>query len=258
MNGILSNADYFILVLFRVAGLVIPSPIFGRVNIPTMVKVCFSAALTLFFFAVCPPASAISYNTLIGFALACALEVMIGVVLAFVTNLFFTLTYTGGHLIDMQIGFGIVNVYDPQNNTQVPMVGNLMNIILLIVFWGVDGHHKLLNIIYRTFEALPPGNIKLSGDIGLLAVELFAKAFMLGVMVALPVIASGLILEIGFGVLMRTVPQLHMFVIGIPLKLLIGMILLLITLPVFVTFSDRIFTDMFNGVEGMLGMFAGA
>ena len=254
-QSVLENADYFVLLLFRMAALVVSSPLFGRVHVPNTVKVGFAVSLGVFAFIFFPPVQPVVYGSLVGFVMAILGEVLIGVVLAFVTNMFFSLTFIGGQMIDMQIGFGIVNVYDQQNNTQVPMVGNLLNIILLLVFWGVDGHHRMIDILFLTLRRFPVGSVAMSADAGLAAAELFSKAFTLGVMVALPVIASGLIIEFGFGALMRTVPQLNMFVVGMPVKLLIGMLMLLVTIPVFTRFSSTIFSEMFDGVERMFSVF---
>lgn len=252
-GNVLSNMDYFILVIFRMAGLVISSPIFGRVNVPARVKLGLALALGYMAFVYIPPVADITYNSLVSFALVVAGEILIGIIVAFATNVFFTLTYTAGQLIDMQIGFGIVNVYDPQNNTQVPMVGNIYNILLLIVFWGVDGHHKVLDIMFTSLHSLPVGNVGMSPSIGLAAAEIFAKAFTMGVMVALPIIASGLVIEICFGAIMRTVPQLNMFVVGVPIKLIVGMIMLVICIPAFVEFSNTLFEGMYQAVGTMFG-----
>jgi len=83
------------------------------------------------------------------------------------------------------------------------------------------------------------------------------KAFMIGVMMALPLVASGLTLEIILGVMMRAVPQIHMFVVGVPLKMLVGIIVFTATLPVYAGFSARIFEELFKGVEQMFAMFIG-
>ncbi|MCL1835266.1 MAG: flagellar biosynthetic protein FliR [Oscillospiraceae bacterium] len=255
VSSILEHADYMVFLLFRVAGLVVTSPIFGRVNVPARVKVALSASLAFLFFTIFPQTEPISYSSLSGFVIICASELILGIALAFVTNIFFTLTFTAGQLIDMQIGFGIVNVYDIQNNTQIPMIGNILNLILLIVFFMVDGHQKLVEIVYLTIEKMPVGTIMISADVGIAALEIFARSFMLGVMVALPVIASGFTLEIILGVMMRMVPQIHMFVVGVPLKMIIGLVVLSFTIPVFSNFSSVIFDEMFSGIEKIFATF---
>ena len=258
-SAVLESADYFILLLFRVGGLVFASPIFGRINIPTLAKIGLIAAISYLFFAISPQAVAIRYSTLIGYFIICAGELLLGIALAYVTNIFFSLTaFTAGQLIDMQIGFGIVNVYDIQNNTQVPMMGNVLNLMLLLTFFSVNGHLQLIDMIYLTIESMPVGTLVISPAIGLIALELFIRAFLLGVMMALPILASGLTLEIAFGMMMRAVPQIHMFVVGIPLKMLVGLMVFVITLPVFARFSNVIFTEMIVGIGKMFATFAEA
>ena len=256
INALLGNGDYFVLLVFRVGGLVFASPIFGRVNVPNLAKLGLIAAIGYMFYTVFPQTVELQYNTLLGFVLVCASELLIGMAMAFVTNIFFSLTpFTAGQLIDMQIGYGIVNVYDAQNNTQIPMMGNVLNLMLLLMFFAVDGHLRLIEIIYLTVERMPVGTLIINPEIGLVAIEVFVRAFLLGIMMALPILASGLTLEILFGMLMRAVPQIHMFVIGIPLKMLIGLVIFAFTLPIFVSFSTRIFDELFAGVEMMFSTF---
>lgn len=254
LNAVLTHADYFVLLLVRVAGLVLPSPIFGRVGVPQRVKTGFVFFMTLLFFVMIPP-KPVQYDTLLGFAWRIFSEMLLGVALAFVTNLFFTIAFTAGQMIDMQIGFGIVNVYDQQNNTQIPLIGNMLNIILLVVFMLVDGPSKLIAMLHRTLTVIPVGTPVFSPNLGPVALELFAKSFLLGVMMALPIIASGMVLEICYGVLIRTVPQMNMFVVGVPLKTLIGFFILLVTVPMFVGFTDRVFNQLFLGVDQMFAAF---
>ncbi len=256
VNNILANADYFILLLFRVGGLVFPSPIFGRTNIPDMFKIGLIFFITVLFFMYRPINTNIAYATLFGFFLLIAAELVLGMALAFVTNLFLSLTaYTAGEMIDMQIGFGIVNVFDAQNNTQIPMMGNLLNIILILTFFLVDGHLRLIDILDITITAIPVGNIAISPAIGLVALEVFILSFVLGVMVALPVVASGLTLEFCFGVLMRSVPQMNMFVVGIPMKIILGFMVVILLIPSFMSFSDTIFSHLFESIEKMFATF---
>jgi len=253
---ILLSADYFILLMFRMSGIVLSSPIFGRVNVPLVAKIGLLVSLSYLMFNIFPQTVAISYSTLIGFALLCAGELLLGMALAYVTNVFFSLTaFTAGQLIDMQIGFGIVNVFDAQNNTQVPMTGNVLNIMLILLFFIVNGHLRLIEIVYLTIERMPVGTLIISPAIGLTVVEIFVRSFLLGVMMALPIVASGLTIEMGFGMLMRAVPQIHMFIVGIPLKKLVGLTLFSITLPVFGRFSARIFDEMFISIEKMFANF---
>jgi len=207
-------------------------------------------------FTIFPQTVAIHYTTLFGYLFLCGGELLLGMALAYVTNIFFSLTaFTAGQLIDMQIGYGIVNVFDAQNNTQVPMMGNVLNIMMILLFFVVNGHLRLIEMLYLTVDRMPIGTLVFSPAIGLTAAELFMRSFLLGVMMALPIIASGLTIEIAFGMMMRAVPQIHMFIIGIPLKMLVGIILFILTIPIYATFSERVFSELFIGVEKMFANF---
>ena len=256
VTSILLGADYFVLMMLRMSGLILSSPIFGRVNVPLLAKLGLVLSLSYLMFNLFPQTIAIHYSTLLGYVLLCAGELLLGMALAYVTNVFFSLTaFTAGQLIDMQVGYGIVNVFDAQNNTQVPMMGNVLNIMLIMLFFLVDGHTRLIEIIYLTLERMPLGTLVFSPTIGWTALEIFMRAFLLGVMMALPIIASGLTIEIGFGMLMKAVPQIHMFIVGIPLKMIVGISIFAVTLPVYATFSNRIFSEMFIGIERMFANF---
>jgi len=255
---ILYSADYFVLIVLRMGGLVFASPIFGRTNVPQIAKIGLILALSYLMFMIFPQTIPIQYTTLIGFILLCFGELFLGMALAYVTNIFFSLVaYTAGQLIDMQLGFGIVSVFDAQSGAQVPIMGNLLNIMLILMFFLVDGHLRLVEMVYLTIERMPMGTLVISSLVGITMLELFARAFLLGVMMALPIIASGLTLEIAFGMMMRAVPQIHMFIVGIPMKMLIGLFIFAITIPVFVNFSARIFDDLFFGLEQVFANFIG-
>lgn len=255
MNAFFSRPEYVLLLFARVAGLIVPSPIFGRTSIPARARIAFALVLTYFAFTLYPALPVTQQTTVLGLVLACGTEILFGICIAFILNLFFSLPLIGGQLIDTQIGFSIVSVYDIQNNTQVPIVGNLLNLTMLLIFFGMDGHHYLISVVFRSIESMPLGTVAFNPNIPVIAMEVFVKAFAMGVMVAVPTMAAGILIEFGFGVLMRAVPQLNVFVVGVPLKLFIGLFVLAITIPAFVSFLSPVFSEMMNGVERMFDSF---
>ena len=248
--GLIANHfDYALLLFLRVSGLVWPSPLFGRKTTPALIKICFVCVITfLILTAFPPPEDGIAYGSTLQYAVLCFKELLFGLSIGYITTMFFNLVYSAGQIIDMQIGFGIVSVYDIQNNSQVPMIGNLLNIVLLTVFFCVNGHLRLLAILYNTFAEIPVGHVLLSMDFVSVVLKSFSLSFVLAVMVAMPILAAGIILEVAMGVLIRSVPQMNMFVIGIPVKILAGLIVLFISLPALIHFSDTIFTEMFQTI----------
>jgi flagellar biosynthetic protein FliR len=241
--------DYVMLLFIRVSGILISSPIFGRQNIPRMAKIGFCLVLTSVFIVALPaPTTYPHYANVFAYGLTCTLELSFGVCLGFVMTAMFNVTMTAGAIIDMQTGFSMASIYDPQENVQTPITGNLYNIVLLILFFAVDGHLKIIQILYSTIQTVPIGMVTVPAAIAKVAMEVMSLSFMLSVMVAMPMIAAGLLLEFAMGAIIRTVPQMNMFVVGVPLKLILGLIVLISTFTVFAGFSTTIFDRLFEYV----------
>ncbi|MDD5017614.1 MAG: flagellar biosynthetic protein FliR [Eubacteriales bacterium] len=246
------NLDCFILMFLRVTALIISSPIFGRKNLPNTLKIGLCLLITYVIFSSYSEGTVVDYQNIWEFALLCIKEILFGVVLGYITTLFFSIVQTSGQMMDMQMGFGMVNVFDVQSNISIPITGNLMTIVLLITFFSVNGHLQLIYIIKATFTSIPTGTVALNPQIGLVALDVFILAFLLSVHVAIPLIASGLLGEVILGIIVRAIPQMNVFVVGIPLKILLGFLMLLLILPVFVYFSDVIFNQMFEAIDDMI------
>lgn len=241
------HLDYVFLLFLRVSGILIGSPIFGRKNVPNLFKIGFSAVLTLVFLLSMPaPEEYPAYGHMLEYILLCLRELLFGAAMGFVLTAMFSVALTAGSIIDYQIGFNMAGIYDIQNNTQSPLTGSVLNYMLLLSFFSVDGHLKLIDILYRTTEAVPVGSAMAPPEIMWVAAEVMSRAFLLSVMVAMPVLAAGIMMEIALGATIRTVPQLNMFVVGIPLKIIIGLLVFSLTLMVFSDFSKVIFNKAFD------------
>lgn len=252
LDSVSQRLDLFMLMFVRVSALIVSSPIFGRKTLPNILKICFCLVVTYVLFIGDSGARQPEYSGLFEFGVLVVMELLFGLVLGFVTTMFFSLVQTSGHYIDMQMGFGMVNVLDVQNNVSVPITGNLLNIVLLIAFFGVNGHLRLIQIIGNTFSVIPAGSVTLDPKIGMIALDVFILSFLLSVHVALPLIVSGLLVEVVMGFIVRAVPQINIFVVGIPLKILIGLVVLLLVMPVYVNFTDVIFDRMFESINQMI------
>ena len=248
---------FILLVFMRVSGLIFSSPIFGRNAIPTIVKIGFCASLTLLFISSVPTVmeqmAAFRYDgTTLSLVLLCVMELLYGLVLGYVQNLFFQMiAFTGGQVIDMQMSFGMVNVFDVQSNLSVPMMGNFFNLLLLMVFFATQSYSYLIRIMLVAIEEIPIGTTQLNPEIGIVALQLFVEAFLLSCIIAIPVIASGLVGEACFGILMRVVPQMNAFAIGIPVKVILGFLVVFAMIPIYVQYVPGIFDKMFQGLELM-------
>ena len=250
--------DYVFLLFVRVSGLLISSPIFGRKNVPNVAKIGFCAVLTFVFMTGLPePAAYPVFGNLLEYALVLIRELVFGVAMGFVLTAVFNLTFTAGAIMDYQIGYSMASIYDFQNNTQTPISGSLFNLLLLLLFLMYDGHLKLIEVIGKTITAIPIGTAMAPPDILWVAAEVMTQSFVMSVMVAMPVLAAGILIEIALGAIIKTVPQMNMFVVGIPVKITVGLIVMLLTFSLFANFTKDIFTMTFNYIGVMFNQLAG-
>lgn len=249
--------DYALLFFLRVSGMTLSSPIFGRENIPSMAKICYSLALTWFFFTVLPQGEAVAYGSLLEYVLLCAKELLIGLLMGYLLTLFFSIAFVSGQLIDMQMSFGMANVFDEQSNASVPLLGNLLNFMMMLVFIASDGFERLIVMLNMTFRFIPVGQIGLNPDIAWTVAALFCESFVLGVRMAMPIVVAAILGEAALGVLARTVPQLNVFVLGLPLKVGLGFLILLAMLPVYTELTGTVFERMFAGMEQVFSELVG-
>lgn len=245
---IINGFDVFLLVFVRMTGLFVVAPIFGRKNIPTYFKIGFSFFIALILVNTTAVQMAQYDDNLLSYAMLIAKEFIVGLSIGFVAYLVFTAIYIAGEVIDMQIGFGIVNVLDPVSNIQVPVTSNVYFIISMLLFLSINGHHMLIRTLYDSFGTLPIGSAVFNTGLVNGLIDLFGTVFATGIKIAGPILATILITDIALGTISKMVPQINIFVIGMPLKIGIGIIILIITMPMFIAVMETIFRLMNTGV----------
>lgn len=247
--GLLLNGfDAFLLVFVRMTGLFVVAPIFGRRNIPAYFKIGFSFFMALILVNTMT-LQAPDYNeSIFAYAALIIKEFIVGLTIGFIAYLAFTAIYVAGEIIDMQIGFGVVNVIDPMSNIQVPISSNLYFIISMLVLLAVNGHHVIIKALYDSFNTIPLGSAVFDAGLTDLLLGIFANIFFIGFKIAAPVVAAILVTDVALGTISRMVPQLNVFVIGMPLKIFVGLAVMLITIPMFIFVLDSLFKLMDGSV----------
>jgi len=244
---VINGFDAFLLVFVRMTGLFVVAPIFGRRNIPAYFKIGFSFFVTLILVNTTVIEQIQYSDSLLGYAMAIIEEFMVGLSMGYVAYLTYTAIYIAGEMIDMQIGFGMVNVMDPISNIQVPITSNVYFIFSMLIFLAMNGHHMLIRTLFDSFTSIPPGSAVFDGDIYQGVSALFSTVLATGFKVAAPVVATILIADVALGAISRMVPQMNIFVIGMPLKIIAGLIIIVITIPMLVDILEHLFELMGTG-----------
>ncbi|HCJ58200.1 flagellar biosynthetic protein FliR [Lutispora sp.] len=234
----------YLLVFVRMTSLFVISPVFGRQNMPSYLKVGLAVFST---FTIAPLFGniVIEYTNLIDFSIIVFKEFLVGIIIGFVSYMVFAAMFVAGQMIDAQIGFGMVNVLDPQSNIQVPLVGNFLYIFAILIFLLVDGHHILFSALVKSYNVVPINGFLFTESLINNLVAVFVETFSIALKIGFPIIAAVLISEVALGILSRTVPQMNVFIVGLPMKIALGLLALLLIMPGFSNTLDYLFEHMF-------------
>ncbi|NLY91239.1 MAG: flagellar type III secretion system protein FliR [Firmicutes bacterium] len=221
----------FMLVFFRNIGLLITAPLFQSRNLPPMVRVSIALFLSFLFTPLLEPlpVRSVSFGL---FAFSLLQELALGLLMGYILFLTFAGLQLAGQLVDLPMGFSMVNVLDPQTGGQMPIIGQLYFIIALWIFILVKGDHILLTVLAQSFRLLPVGGEILFAKGLPYMIKAFGNLFLLAVQVALPIFGVLFLTDMGLGVLAKLVPQINVFFLGFPLKIFLGLFLLILSLPV--------------------------
>jgi flagellar biosynthetic protein FliR len=163
-------------------------------------------------------------------------EVTVGFTVGFVANLIFLVFQVAGSIIGNQMGFGIIQLFDPVRQQRSTVVDEFYSVVATLIFLLLDGHHMLIRAIDRTYQAVPSGAIVHPQLIALPLGRLTSEVFVGALQLALPVLAALLLTDLALALTSRAVPQVNVFFLGLPLKVLVGMLALSFALPATISF----------------------
>jgi flagellar biosynthetic protein FliR len=223
----------FALVLSRVAGIFAALPVFGGKRLPTKIKIVVIVMITLVCFpalALTPPAVPSSTFALILLVLR---EVMVGLTLAFVTQIIFSAVEFSGQIIGLQMGFSISSIIDPTSGGQVQIMSVMQSLLATLMFLSMNIHHLFIRTIVDSFRILPLAGWHINGETVMFLAKATSDVFVLGVRLAAPVMVALLLTSVTLGIMARAFPQMNVFMISMPLNIGIGFIVLGLTLTIF-------------------------
>lgn len=187
-------------------------------------------------------------------------EVVVGLALGFVAALVLYTVQVAGSFIDFQMGFLIANLVDPQTGAQVPIIGNFKYTLAILFLLAVNGHHLLIEGVIRSYQLVPVDLFAVqlgSEQVAHLLTNLFVQMFIIAFQIAVPIVGALFLIDVALGIVSRTVPQLNVFVVGLPVKILSGFVLILLTLASFFLILQTIIQEMVNAMGQLLHLIGG-
>lgn len=236
------------LVVGRVSGLFFVMPIFGNRFVPAAVRVWLVLLTALALLPVVPlPPEGIPL-TLLGYAGAFASELAFGLAMGFLVALVFAVAEVAGQLLDVEMGFSLVNVIDPVYGQPMPVMGTFLHVMAMLLFLLVDGHHLVLASLLESFQRLAPGLGGLTDGRLRLGFDEAAWMFTTAVKLAAPVLGVLFLSSVIMGLVARATPQLNIFIVGVPLKLALGLVGLAVAMPVYVLAMRALFPHAYRSM----------
>jgi flagellar biosynthetic protein FliR len=242
----------FLLIMMRMNAMIMIAPFFSSDVIPFRIKALVSFLITLVIFPVVAAKGYHIPNDMGAYFLLVLQEVSIGLFLGFLVSVIFAAFQLSGQYLAVQVGFGINEVLDPIGQVSVPLEGQFKNLIGLLVLLAMNGHHFMIQGVYRSYELAPIMSVNKVFLGGLLKYMLytFTGMFVVALKIALPVVAVVFLVEVSLGVLARVAPQMNIMMLGFPFKIVISFVVLAIVTPLIVKIMwvslERVFAFIFK------------
>lgn len=227
-------------------------PVFDSKSIPLFFKIAlaFTTSMALFPILELEPLALITNFFAMGVSVAG--EILLGLVIGFSVKLIFAGIQLAGQLAGYQMGMALANVMDPSSSQQVPLLAQFNNLIALLIFITINAHYWFIRALAHSFQLVPPLNVNFSGSLMEHLIKMSGNMFVIGIQIGAPVIAALLITSVAFGLIARTVPQMNVFIVAMPLKIAVGLLFLGFSLPYFSAFLEKIFNGLGQNIIFML------
>ncbi len=241
----------YILILFRVGGIMIFAPFFGSGLIPARLKMAFAMVIALALLPAVRPE--VPAEVSIGWILeTSAGESAVGMVIGYAAGLVFVGAQIAGMQIGQQMGTGIANVFNPLIEDQISLVGQFYFYFAIFIYLGIGGHHMLFTALVTSFETLPAGWMALSGKTLAMLITLFGHLFAVAFAVSAPIVLTLFLTTVAMGFIARTVPQMNILIVGFPVRLIVGLTVMAFTLPSIGSFLARTIGVVMDAVVSMI------
>lgn len=243
MSFTVEYLEYIILVFIRVASVVAVAPFFSVKDVPRRLKASIAFFLALIVVNTMDYNS-VQYNNVWAYCGLALTEAITGILIGMGSMLCLYILNFSGHMIDMEIGFSMVQEMDPTTNVSSTVTSNLYSYIFMLFFLVSDMHYFIIDALYDSYQLIPIGGAKFSGNLYTIMITYITDYFIIGFRIILPIFACILVINIVLGILAKIAPQMNMFVIGMQLKILIGLFLIYIILQLFSGVTDFLFEEM--------------
>lgn len=218
----------FLMVVFRIGGIMIMAPFFGAVVIPPRVKIALTLMLAAALWPVLPQQMVLPSIAVV--VVGVAGELLIGLLIGLAITTIFSGLQLAGTMIGQQMGVALAEVFNPAFEDQTDVIGVLLYWLGLLVFLAIGGHRLMVSGLLDSFKAVPLGGLSVGGDIVGMLSGMLSASFVMAFKMAIPAVLALFLVSVAMGLINRTVPQLNILTAGFALRTTVGMLVLAATL----------------------------
>lgn len=242
-----TNVVGFILLFFRFAALFMATPIFSHKNIPMNIKTSMAFFFTVVFYSSMPPVTiAINVPSII---LAILSEFMLGLAVGIILQITYNIITFAGGQISFMMGFSMASAIDPQSGISMPIISQFLSLMALMVLFSLNLHHWMLLFIDNSLHTIPLGGFLMQENLFHYIIHAASNMFLVGFMIAFPITALSWLADVMFGMLMKTMPQFNLLVIGFPIKIMVAFAVLIATITSTMLILKGEVQEAFNMLE---------
>jgi flagellar biosynthetic protein FliR len=253
----LADGLRFLFLMLRLSAMVLTLPFLSFRMVPAHLKIVFIVILSLSLYPAVHTQNISLPQGPMHFGMLVLGELFLGMLIGFVVQLLFAGIQLGGMLMNQQMGLSMANILDPQNGQQTPIIANFQYILAVLLFFSLEAHHWYIYTMAESLHAIPLLDFIVPRNTIRPLMELVAKAFIMAIKLAAPVIVTLLLANIAMGIVARLVPQMNVFILSFPVNFGVGLMILALAIPYFVTGFRQLFTNLGQDLLLMVRLFGG-
>ena len=236
------------MILSRVAGLFLATPLFSGWYIPVLVKVMLAVFLSWVILYGMPNVVVPLSTPPMYIAIGMFNNFTVGVVIGFMAFMLISATMSAGGIFSIQMGFMIASSFDP-SAPDIPLLGNYVYLIAVYIFVELKGHLIFYQAVAESFEKFPVTMYGPNLSFIDIVIKKSPQMFVIALQLGMAIIAFMLLVTVLLGIISRLIPQLNVFMVGLPLKVLVGLIIFLGMIPVWIDALSSLTWEITNWVK---------
>ncbi len=241
----------YMLVFARLSAMVVTMPVFGFSTVYVRVRILFAFVLTLIITPMLSPSVHYMPTHLLQLFVDVSREILVGLMVGYGAQIIFEAIMIAGSFVGFQLGLAIMNVIDPTSQQNSPIIGNFWMMVILMFFIVTHAHYFLVETLFLNFKIIHPAAAQFHGSLGTTIIRSGSLMYNMAIHFAAPIMVLILIFDVGTAFMARVMPQMNIFFVSLPIKLLFGMFLLMISLNIFQDMFGY-FIDQIHGLVGQV------